>query len=136
MKVFKAISSIRRLKKLYLCLLFSPLDYNFEHLPQSHSVTELYLNVMNAYNSLKALLKAFPKLEVLIFPYFTDEIADLISERARSLKRLSVFKFKARVISNETFYLNLGELNSLEVEASSMRLFKKLNGKVIKGFEF
>lgn len=136
MKVFKTISSFHRLKKLYLGLLFSPLDYNIEDLPQNHSVTELFLNVTIVDNSLETLLKAFPKLEVLIFPFFTDETADLISETAQSLRRLCVDNFKARIIANETFYCNLVEFHCIMVEASSRKLFEKLKGKIISGFEF
>lgn len=122
-----------RLKKIALKLtsiVIGPLAaLNFG---KNFSVTSLHVHDSSEnIIFLTVLLKVLPKIESLKIQKIDDKVANLISEKCESLKRLSVGQFAAENIKDEKFFSNLEEFTCSEVVEPSKRLFKKLKGEFI-----
>lgn len=131
--VLETILSMPRLKKLALSLndvfIAQLAALNFE---RNLSVISLHLHDISENKVfLTILLKVFPRLESLKIHHLGNEIADLISEKCNSLKQLTVGRFTAETLADETFFLNLQKFNCSVVITASKKLFKKLNGEFI-----
>lgn len=110
--LMKTIFTIPRLKKLDLGTFCSnDLKVAVQTLPKNLSVTELLLFQDKGNASIEMFLTFFPNVEFLKIPHVDDDTADLISRKAKHLKRLSVKNFFARSISNEAYFLNLEQIN-------------------------
>lgn len=128
----KTILSMPRLKKLCLKKKFCGRD-NIQLeagiYQQNFSVATLDLEFIQIENIdfHEIILSAFPRVETLRIWLFSDEIANLISEKCKSLKKLHVLYFRARNIDNMKFYRNLENFtHSCSVYKSSQRLFNEL----------
>lgn len=124
--VMKTILSMPRLKNLTLG------DFEFdaleiaEALPPNNSVKSLHLLDWDNYSECDFFFKVCPKVEFLEMNEITDEIADLISETCKSLKRLCVHRFRAKNIKDEAFFSDLDEISCGEVASYSEGLTERL----------
>lgn len=135
----ETILSMPRLKKLCLGNFYFENTSNATNLAagvlsQNFSVATLDLDFVQIENidTLKVILSAFPNIETLIVCIFSDETANVISEKCKSLKNLSVEFFKAQHIADKNLYRNLENFTySWSVCWSSRRLFNELGVKSI-----
>lgn len=104
----RTVLSMSRLTKLTLGKDgINSLELFAESLSKNRSIT--HFTSIPCITGAKRIFEALPNVESLTIPFFTDEIADLISETCKSLKQLSASSFFAKNISNENFYSNLTE---------------------------
>lgn len=134
----RTILSMPRLKTLTFGVNdIDPEELATANLPQNQSVANLHLtgNWHRKASAYKVLLKAFPNVESLRILKLTDDLADLIPEACKSLKKLTVMQFEAESIKNEKFYLKLLTFTSCLVKPTSQELFEKLNKNVNGNFK-
>lgn len=136
--VLETILSMPRLKKLALSLndvfIARLAAVSFE---TNFSVNSLHLcDISENIIFLTILLKVFPRLESLNIHHLGNEVANMVSEKCNSLKQLTVGRFTAEAIADETFFLNLRKFNCSAVIPASKKLFKKLNGEFISSANY
>lgn len=133
-ETMQIVSSMPRLKEAVFGGMFHCYpqgdSYEYTAVQQNDSITSLDLSKNPHIPTL--FLQAFSKLETLKILYMDDYIANLISERCKSLIHLSVEIFYARYLYNEEFYTKLIEFTCQHPPSDrrSKRLFQRLNGRL------
>lgn len=129
-EVFRTILSMTRLKDIWMRSNdIDLLKYSADNFPQNFSLeTFFFKGPINNRDLFKKVLSMFPKVAYLNISNLTNEVAEIISETCKHLKKISTAKFSATNVSNEVFYKNLEKLYSFQVNGDSQKLFEKLNG--------